>query len=313
MKSKRSPKEKPKKIKKVGIVGTGTMGATVAKIFSEKGFKTILWGRSPASIERARGIIGDEALKLMSTTNDLKDLADCDFINESIAEDIETKRDFYTKISEIVRPDTILTTNTSGLSMNSIAVSVKGKERFLGMHWFNPSNLIPLIEIIYCDETSEENGKAVYQLSLDLGKKPVFCRKDVPGFIANRIQFAILRESLDIVEKGVASKEDVDSVMKYGLGFRLAAYGPLEVADFGGLDTFYHISEYLNKDLCDKKEPMQLMKDCFEKGKFGVKSGEGFYEYPGNKAKEVVEIRNKKYEDMKALNQKRRKRKNKNI
>ena len=170
------------------------------------------------------------------------------------------------------------------------------------MHWFNPSNLIPLIEIIFNDETSEENGNAVYQLSLDLGKKPVFCKKDVPGFIANRIQFAILREAMDIVEKGVASAEDVDAVMKYGLGFRLAAYGPLEVADFGGLDTFYHISEYLNADLCDKKVPMKMLEDAFKAGKYGVKTGAGIYEYPGDKAKESVAIRNKKYEDMKKLN-----------
>lgn len=291
-------------MKKVGIIGTGTMGATVAKIFAEKGFETILYGRSSSSINRAKGIIGEDSLKLMKTTNELKDLSECDFINESIAENLETKKELFQKLNDIVRKDTIITTNTSGLSINAIAQSIKGKERFLGMHWFNPSNLIPLIEIIYCNETTEENGKAVYQLALDLGKKPVFCKKDVPGFIANRIQFAILRECMDIVEKGVASAEDVDAVMKYGLGFRLAAYGPLEVADFGGLDTFYHVSEYLNADLCDKKEPMKMMKDCFDAGKFGVKSNEGIYKYPGDKAKEVVEIRNKKYEDMKKLNDK---------
>lgn len=295
---------KPGTIKKIGVAGTGTMGATVAKICADCGFETVLYGRSPASIERARGIIGDEALAMMKTTNDMKDLADCDLITESIAENLETKKEFYAQLTNIVREDTIMTTNTSGLSINAIADAVTHKERFLGMHWFNPSNMIPLIEIIYNDETSEENGQAVYQLALDLGKKPVFCKKDVPGFIANRIQFAILREALDLVEKGVASKEDIDGVMKYGLGFRLAAYGPLEVADFGGLDTFYHISEYLNADLCDAKEPMKLMKDCFDNGRYGVKSGAGFYDYPGDAAAEAVRIRNEKYADMKAVNDK---------
>ncbi len=292
----------PGTIKKIGVAGTGTMGATVAKICADCGFETVLYGRSAASIERAKGIIGDEALRAMKTTNDLNDLADCDLITESIAEDLETKQAFYAKLTKIVREDTIMTTNTSGLSINAIARAVTHRERFLGMHWFNPSNIIPLIEIIYCDETLEENGQAVYQLALDLGKKPVFCKKDVPGFIANRIQFAILREALDLVEKGVASKEDIDGVMKYGLGFRLAACGPLEVADFGGLDTFYHISEYLNADLCDAKKPMKLIGDCYAKGRYGVKTGAGFYDYPGEAAAEAVRIRNKKYEDMKAVN-----------
>lgn len=291
-----------KKVKKVGIVGTGTMGATIAKISVEKGFETVLYGRSPASIDRAKGIIGEETLKLMKTTNDLKDLADCDIISESIAENLEEKKTFYSKLSEIVRPDTILGTNTSGLSINAIAEAVKGKERFLGVHFWNPSDVIPLVELIFCDQTTPEVGDITYQFVLALGKKPVKCKKDVPGFIGNRIQFAILRECMNIVEQGYASPEDVDSVMKYAVGFRLAAYGPFEVADFGGLDTFYHISEYLNAQLCDKKGPMKMMKDCYDAGKFGLKSGAGIYEYPADKAKEIVEIRDQKYKDIKKLN-----------
>ncbi len=290
-------------IRRIGVAGTGTMGATVAKICSDCGFETILYGRREASIERARGIIGDEALAAIKTTNELKDLAECDLITESIAEDLKIKQHFYSELTKIVREDTILTTNTSGLSINDIASAVTHRERFLGMHWFNPSNLIPLIEIIFCDETTEENGQAVYQLALDLGKKPVYCKKDVPGFIANRIQFAILREAQDLVEKGVATKEDVDGVMKYGLGFRLAAYGPLEIADFGGLDTFYHISEYLNADLCNADAPQALIGDCYKSGRYGIKSGAGFYDYPGDRAAEALRIRDKKYEDIKALNE----------
>lgn len=293
-----------KKIKKIGIIGTGTMGATIAKICSEKGLETILYGRSDQSFERAKKIIGEEALKLMKTTTDLKDLSDCDLINESIPENIQVKTEFFSKISEIVRPDTILTTNTSSLPINALAKAVKGKERFLGMHWFNPANVIPLVEIVYCNETSEENGKSVYQLALDLGKKPVFCKKDLPGFIANRIQAAIFRECIDIVEQGAATPEDIDNVMKYGLGFRLAANGPFEIADFGGIDVFYYASKQLYSQICDKKEPQKFCKDIFEAGRYGVKNGHGIYDYPGDKAKKAVGVMLKKYDDMKKINEK---------
>lgn len=286
-------------MKRIGICGTGTMGATMAQIFAEKGYETILWGRSEASLERGRGILTMNPSESLVMTTELEKLADCDIIIESIAEHLETKQDFFETLSKIVRPDTILATNTSGLSMNKICERVKGRERFLGMHWFNPSNMIPLIEIICNDETDPKYADAVHALAKSIGKKPVICRKDVPGFIANRIQFAILRECMSIVENDVASAADVDAVMKYGLGFRYAAYGPFEVADFGGLDTFYHISEYLNADLCDSKEPMKLIQDLYEAGHYGVKNGQGFYDYSGEKAAEAVRVRNQKYADVK--------------
>lgn len=291
-------------MKKIGICGTGTMGATMAQIFAEKGYETILWGRTDASLERGRKILTQNSWSTLQMTTHLEDISDCDIIIESIAEHLETKQEFFERLSKIVRPDTILATNTSGLSMNKICERVDGKNRFLGMHWFNPSNMIPLIEIICNDETDEKYAQAVYELAKEIGKKPVICHKDVPGFIANRIQFAVLRECMSIVENGVASIEDVDAVMKYGLGFRYAAYGPFEVADFGGLDTFYHISEYLNADLCDSKEPMKLIKDLYEAGHYGVKNGQGFYDYRGGKGEIAIEIRNQKYADMKKCNDK---------
>ena len=284
---------------KIGICGTGTMGATMAQIFAERGYETILWGRTESSLERGRRILTIGESKNLKLTTVFEDLAECDIIIESIAEHLETKQAFFERLSKIVRPDTILATNTSGLSMNRICERVQGKERFLGMHWFNPSNMIPLIEIICNDETDETYADAVYNLAKAIDKKPVICRKDVPGFIANRIQFAILRECMSIVENDVASVEDVDAVMKFGLGFRYAAYGPFEVADFGGLDTFYHISEYLNADLCDSKKPMKLIEDLYEAGHYGVKNGKGFYDYSGDQAAEAIRVRNQKYADVK--------------
>lgn len=288
-------------MKKIGICGTGLMGATMAQIFAEKGYETWLWGRTEDSLERGRKLLSVGEGDGLFLTTKLEKLSDCDIIIESIVENLEVKQDFFEKLSKIVKPETILATNTSGLSMNRICERVDGKERFLGMHWFNPSNLIPLIEIICNDRTGEDYVQKVYGLAKAIGKKPVICHKDVPGFIANRIQFAILRECMDIVEKGVASIEDVDTVMKYGIGFRYGAYGPFEVADFGGLDTFYHISEYLNEDLCDAKEPQKLIEDLYQQGFYGVKSGRGFYDYSEGRGQEAVARRNRKYKDMKNL------------
>ncbi len=159
------------------------------------------------------------------------------------------------------------------------------------MHWFNPSHLILLIEIIKGDQTLESVAQTIKELSLHIGKKPVIVQKDVLGFAANRIQFAVLREALYLVEQGVISKEDIDSVMKYGLGFRYACLGPLEVADFGGLDTFYHISDYLMKDLCnDTQIPSELAK-LYDEGHYGVKSQQGFYDYHEGKDHEAIKHR----------------------
>lgn len=286
-------------MKKIGICGTGLMGATMAQIFAEKGYETRIYGRTEASLERGKKIITlDEGVPLYYTTR-LEDLGKCDIIIESIVENLAVKQEFFERLSKIVGAETILATNTSGLSINRIGERVHGKERFLGMHWFNPSNLIPLIEIICNDKTEQKYVDEVYALAKAIDKKPVICRQDVPGFIANRVQFAVLRECMDIVEKGIATAEDVDAVMKYGLGFRYAAYGPFEVADFGGLDTFYHISEYLNADLCDVKEPQGIIRNLYEQGYYGVKNGRGFYDYSNGKGEKAVKIRNRKFKDMK--------------
>lgn len=204
---------------------------------------------------------------------------------------LKSNKAFYKEITQIVKEDTILATNTSGISINTLAKAVYKPERFIGMHWFNPSHLILLIEIIKGDQTLESVAQTIKELSISIGKKPVIVQKDVLGFAANRIQFAILREALYLVKQGVISKEDIDSVMKYGLGFRYACLGPLEVADFGGLDTFYHISDYLMKDLCnDTQIPSELAK-LYDEGHLGIKSQQGFYDYHDGKDHEAIKHR----------------------
>lgn len=293
---------------KVGIAGAGTMSSSMALIFVKNGFDTVMHVRSLASAERAENSIrialssdmetgtlteaeAEELIGKLKFSMDPQCFSDRDLIVESIAENLSIKQDYWEMISKVVPESCVLATNTSGLSINAIAKRIQGKHRFLGMHWFNPPHLVPLIEIIRGDETDDASAQLVWDTALQLNKKPVICKKDAPGFIANRIQYAVLRECMEIVERGIADPEAVDAAMKYGLGFRYAALGPFEVADLGGLDVFYHISEYLNADLSNAQEPQKLIRDCYESGNFGVKTRKGIYDYSDGRDKEVLQQR----------------------
>ena len=281
-------------INKIVIAGAGTMGYSMAQIFAQFHYQVMIYDFSDKAIENAKKRIsenidilidekeitsqqGQEIMSYLSYTTSKDCFKDCDLVVENIIENVDIKKSFYKDISQIVSENCILATNTSGISINELASSVNKPERFIGMHWFNPCHLILLIEIIKGDNTRDDIAQTIYQLSLDIHKKPVIVQKDVLGFAANRIQFAVLREALFLVEQGVISKEGIDDVMKYGLGFRYACLGPLEVADLGGLDTFYHISDYLMQDLCDSHKIPRSLKEHFDKEEYGVKAIEALY------------------------------------
>lgn len=287
---------------KIAIAGAGTMGYSIAEIFAEHKFNVTLYDISQDAINSAKEYIAhdtDESIVgNISYSTDTDCFKNADLIIECIVENVKIKDSFYKEVSEIARPDAIIASNTSGLSINTLAKSVKNPERFIGMHWFNPSHLVLLIEIIKGDKTDDSVAQDIHDLCLKINKKPVIINKDVPGFVANRIQFAILREALSLVDQGVVSPEGIDDIMKYGLGFRYACAGPLEVADFGGLDTFYHISEYLMPDLCADKNIPPLLEKHYKDGNLGVKTGQGFYDYSNGKDKEAISRRNNKLQQL---------------
>ena len=286
------------KIQKIGIAGSGTMGSSMAKIFALNGFDVVLYNHRQPSLDLAKERIGNPAAEKICFTTDMSLLSDRDLVVENLPEVMETKHAFYRDLCGIVSEDAVIATNTSGLSINKLSEAVALPERFLGMHWVNPPHLIPLVEIIKNDHTKDEVADAVYETAIAIGKKPVIVKKDVPGFLLNRIQLAVAREALSLVDQGVTSREDIDSVLKYGLGIRWACMGPLETMDFGGLDIFYHIAEYLVPDLCDSHDIPSLLKELYEKNDFGVKSGSGFFEYPKEEVAARLKARDEKLEKL---------------
>ena len=298
-------------LSQVVIAGAGTMGASLAQIFAQAGIQVTLWNRSQAGLDRAAALIrsnqsalvaagrlsADDSNALMERivpTTEYACFPTASFLLESIAEDLTLKQDFFRRISTLVPVDCILTTNTSGLSISAIGSAVAEPVRFCGMHWINPPHLVPLVEVIQGTDTGDGTMDFVYALAQRLRKKPIRA-KDLPGFIMNRLQLALLREALALVDSGAATAEDVDAAVKYGLGLRYACVGPFETMDLGGVDIFCRIASYLLADLDDRKDTPPLLQTLTEQGACGVKSGHGFYDYSGEKAAAALENRDQKF------------------
>ena len=300
-----------KDVKRIVIAGAGTMGSSMGETFAKYGYDVTLYDIFPSALEKAGNLIRlnqetevaehvvtpEESAALLERIRYSEDKAcfeGADLVVEAILEKLDVKHAFWAEISALVPEDAILASNTSGLSITVIAEVVKRPERFGGMHWINPPHLIPLIEVIQGKKTDDETAAAIRDMALAVEKKPVIVQ-DAPGFALNRIQLAVLRECLHIVEQGIATPEAVDDVMKYGLGMRYACLGPFEVCDLGGLDIFYNIASYLFEDLADEKAPFGMLADRFEKGQYGVKTAAGFYDYAGGKDAEKIKYRDRMF------------------
>lgn len=299
-------------IKKIGIAGAGTMGSGIAQIFARKGYEVVMTDISEEFLEKSKKLVSifnsslieeglmteseiENTIKNISYSTDKRVFSDTDVIIEAIIEKMDIKQDFWREVEEIAKPDAIFATNTSGLSITGISKKIKNKDRFIGMHFWNPPHIIPLVEIIRGDGTEDKTVDTLVELVKRIDKEPVVVQKDAPGFIGNRIQFAVFREALNIVEEGIATFEDVDRAMKYGPGFRYPIIGPLQTADLGGLDTFYYISSYLFNELSDVKEPQEVLKKLMDNNELGVKSKKGFYDYSDGKDEEAIKRRDKMF------------------
>lgn len=299
-------------IKNIAVLGTGTMGHGIALFSAKAGLNVVMYGRSDESLERGfnsikfsldllkgEGKLDDSKCeeilnKIKGVKSIEKATKNADFIIESLAEDLELKQKIFKQLDELCSPNVILATNTSGLSPTDIAKYAKHPERVAVAHFWNPPQLIPLVEVVPGEKTSEETIVKIMEWVDFIGKKSVRMEKECLGFIGNRLQLALLREALYIVEKGWAKPEEVDKAIEYGHGRRLPVTGPLCSADLGGLDVFNNISSYLFKDLCNYVEPSKLLQSKVEAGKMGRKSKRGFYEwsqeFSERKEKERTEV-----------------------
>jgi 3-hydroxybutyryl-CoA dehydrogenase len=279
--------------KKVGVVGAGTMGNGIAHVFAASGFDVILIDMSDDQLKKAVGTIEKnlgrmvskekiteedmrKALENIRTSTELESCADREIVIEAVFEDEKTKFDIFGKLDKIVKPEYILASNTSSISITSIGAATGRPEKVIGMHFMNPVPMMKLVEIVRGMATSDETYEHVKSLGEQVGKTPVEA-KDYPGFISNRILMPMINEAVFALEQGVGTKEDIDTVMKLGMAHPM---GPLTLADLIGLDICLDILEVLYEGFNDSKyRPCVLLRKMVEAGYLGRKTGRGFYDY----------------------------------
>jgi 3-hydroxybutyryl-CoA dehydrogenase len=280
-------------ITRIGVIGAGTMGNGIAQVFAQSGFDVRLCDAVPAAIDRAKAGIEkslgkfvekgkmtaadrDAALGRLSTGSDLDALADVDYVVEAIAEQVAAKTEVFTRLDAITRPDVILSSNTSSISITTLGAATKRPDKVLGMHFMNPVPLMTLVELIRGQATSSESMTIASDLCTTLGKTPVEAA-DYPGFISNRILMPMINEAIYAVMEGVGTPEAIDTVMKLGMNHPM---GPLTLADFIGLDVCLAILNVLHDGIGDPKyRPCPLLRRMVAAGHLGRKSGRGFYSY----------------------------------
>jgi 3-hydroxybutyryl-CoA dehydrogenase len=282
-----------KGIRKVGVVGLGTMGAGIAQVGVQSGYETIgrevsdeLGERGRTTIERyltravEKGRMTqderDAALARLTLTTELSELADCDLVIEAVLEELDLKREVFAEVDRVTRPDAVLATNTSALSVSEIAEATQHPERVVGMHFFNPAPVLPLVEIVRTPQSSDDAVDAAYDWAERAGKQPVRCN-DTPGFIVNRILIPLLNDCVRVLDEADVRPEHMDKAMTNGAGWPM---GPCALIDLIGIDVHVHASEALYGRLGEPRmAPPERLVRMQQEGKLGRKSGAGFYTY----------------------------------
>lgn len=278
----------------IGVVGAGTMGSGIAQLAAQKGYCVTLFDINESLVQNGYKRIEsaltklidkgkltesdkDATLSRIQTTCALKDLSSVNVVIEAVVEDLKVKQDIFRQLDELLSPEVILATNTSSLSITSLAEVTKQPERIAGMHFFNPAPVMKLIEVVRGYKSSDETIATLMQLSRDLGKEPIEVKKDSPGFIVNRLMIPHLIEAIRLLEEGVASAEDIDKAITLGLNYPM---GPFALQDFAGVDIGLHVMDYFYEEFKDDRfaAPISLRR-LVRAGRLGKKTGAGWYDY----------------------------------
>ena len=290
-------------MKKIVVIGGGTMGLDIAQVFAKKGFDVVVRDinddiikASEARLNKgldklvAKGKLDEAGKKAitdkMTFTTDLAAAADADLVVEAAIEKLEIKKSIFAELDKICKPETILATNTSSISITAIAAATQRPDKFIGMHFFNPATVMKLVEVIRGAKTSDETFNTVRDLSVEIGKEPVEVN-EAPGFVVNKILIPMINEAADLLYTGVATAEGIDTAMKLGANHPM---GPLELGDFVGLDICLAIMDVLYKETGDSKyRACPLIRKMVRGGNLGCKTGKGFYVYNADRTKTPVD------------------------
>lgn len=294
----------------IANLGAGTMGHATALQFALHGYPVFLLDTDPAALKRGLAAIQHDLetfqaadlltedpatvlARIQPTTDNATALTSADFVIESIVEDLNVKQTVWQTVEQFVGPDVILATNTSGLSPTAIQRTLTHPERFVVAHFWNPAQLMPLVEVVPGEQTDAATVTTTVALMTHISKHAVPLQKEALGFVGNRIQLAVLREALHIIDDGIATPEAVDDIIKYSLGRRWSLVGPVASADLGGLDVFHNISAYLYADLTNDTGTDPALAKKVAAHQLGFKTGQGFYNWTGTAGQEVVAQRDR--------------------
>jgi 3-hydroxybutyryl-CoA dehydrogenase len=299
-------------IKTVAVIGAGVMGGGIAQTFAQAGYLVWLHARREDTLRAARDriaknqeamvragllstqAVADARVRLRTTTALEEAVAGCHFVSESVPEDLDTKRAVFAALDRHAPREAVLSTDTSGLSISAIASATSRPEMVVGFHWMNPPHLMPPVEVIRGHDTAEASMELACDLARRIARVPIRVEKDVPGFLWNRLQLALVREALHVVEQGIATPEAVDLALSAGLGLRWSAVGPFRLMDLGGLATFHAIALYLYRDLSAAREPQSTLAARVAAGETGARTGKGFFDYPPGAAEAAIAGRDAK-------------------
>lgn len=288
----------------VAVLGLGTMGHGIAQSFAAAGYSVRCFDEHPAArastLARVRSNLEEfvkaGVLPLPRIQSIIERITICDteaeavsqafFVTEAVKEDLAVKQEMFTRLESLISPKTILASNSSTFPISQSGARLKVPGRAVVTHWFNPPHLVPLVEVVPGPNTDESTTQTAMELMSDIGKEPIRLHKELPGFLVNRIQVAIMREVWDLLEQEVASAADIDAAVRTSVGFRLAAVGPLEVHDFGGLDIQSTVFRNLVPEIRSRLDLPLVVQQLVEQGHLGAKTGRGFQEYPPDRLAE---------------------------